>query len=150
MLCPTLLLSPDIISDVPDETAELSDSCMPIELSPVLSFVIDVTPLPLSPLIDDADDTSEGSIPDITRMPAIASPIPAALATHMPLDHIFSTKIMPANSPIQSRFIHPSATIGRKYAQQQPRQYVPCQSPVLPSAHKEAHRRFTISNTCVL
>jgi hypothetical protein len=59
------------------------------------------------------------------KPPVIANPMPAALATQMPLDQIFSPKIIPANRPIQSRFIHPRATIRRKYAQQQPRQYMP-------------------------
>jgi hypothetical protein len=77
------------------------------------------------PVIGVADDTIDGSNPAATKTPVIASAMPAAFATQMPLDHIFSTKITPANRPIQSKFIHPRATMRRKYAQQQPRQYMP-------------------------
>src|SRR5687768_7114166 len=94
----------------------------------LLSFItIIVISLPLSSsaVIDVADDTKDGSIPAATKIPATVSPMPAALATQMPLDHIFSPKIIPANRPIQSKFIHPRATIRRKYAQQHPRQYIP-------------------------
>src|SRR5918992_5329167 len=91
-----------------------------------LSSTIISTPVPSSLLvIDAAEDTNDGSIPAETKMPTTASPIPAALATQIPLDHIFSPKIIPANKPIQSKFIQPSATIRRKYAQQHPRQYKP-------------------------
>src|SRR5215213_2058920 len=101
---------------------------MPFVLSfAVLFITIIVISLPLSSsaVIDVADDTKDGSIPAATKIPATVSPMPAALATQMPLDHIFSPKIIPANRPIQSKFIHPRATMRRKYAQQQPRQYTP-------------------------
>jgi hypothetical protein len=77
------------------------------------------------PVIDVTDDTVDGSNPVATKTPVTASAMPTALATQMPLDHIFSPKIIPANRPIQSKFIQPRATIRRKYAQQQPRQYTP-------------------------
>lgn len=70
--------------------------------------------LPVYPLIDGADTTNEGTIPEMTKMPVIAKPNPAVLATQIPFDHIFSPKIIPAKRPIQSKFIHPNATIRRK------------------------------------
>src|SRR5918998_1416025 len=89
-----------------------------------LSSIIISSPVASSLLvIDMAEDTNDGSIPTETNIPTTARPMPTALATQMPLDHIFSPKIIPANKPIQSKFIQPSATIRRKYAQQQPRQY---------------------------
>src|SRR5687767_5922803 len=89
----------------------------------LLSFIIIIIVIssPVSSslsVIDVADDTIDGIIPAATKTPATVSPMPAALATQMPLDQIFSPKIIPANRPIQSRFIHPRATIRRKYAQQ--------------------------------
>jgi len=60
--------------------------------------------------------------PNIAMIPTIARPSPTLLAIHMPLDHIFSPKITPANNAIHSKFIQPKATITRKYRQQHPRQ----------------------------
>src|SRR5919198_4944309 len=63
--------------------------------------------------------------PNMAMIPTTARPIPALLAIHMPLDHIFSPNITPANNAIHNKFIQPKATIRRKYGQQQPRQYRP-------------------------
>src|SRR5215469_4105378 len=60
--------------------------------------------------------------PNIAMIPTIARPSPTLLAIHMPLAHIFSPKITPANNAIHSKFIQPRATITRKYGQQHPRQ----------------------------
>ena len=71
---------------------------------------------------------SEGSdiIPVKDRIPIDIKQIPVILAIQSPpLAHIFSAKMMAENNPIQKIFIHPSATISKKYGQQQPRQYSP-------------------------
>src|SRR3712207_9118414 len=86
-------------------------------ISSFMAIIIESSPLPSSGVINVGDDTKDGSIPPATKIPTTVSPAPAALAIQIPLDHIFSPKIIPANRPIQSRFIHPSATIRRKYAQ---------------------------------
>src|SRR5918911_2683260 len=67
---------------------------------------------------------SEGIIinPSAAMIPTIARPTPAHLATRIPLDHIFSPNMTPANNAIHNKFIQPKATIRRKYGQQQPRQ----------------------------
>src|SRR5215213_11177703 len=90
----------------------------------IIFFISSCTPSSL-PVVYTVDDINDGSNPAATKTPVTASAMPAALATQMPLDHIFSPKIIPANRPIQSKFIHPRATMRRKYAQQQPRQYTP-------------------------
>src|SRR5688500_20152667 len=89
-----------------------------------ITIIVISLPLTSSAVIDVADDTKDGSIPAVIKIPATVSPMPAALATQMPLDHIFSPKIIPANRPIQSKFIHPRANIIRKYNQQHQRQYI--------------------------
>lgn len=62
-------------------------------------------------------------IPTIVNNPVMTNPVPVILATQIPYrDQIFSPKIIAANSPIHSKFIHPKATIKRKYGQQHPRQ----------------------------
>ena len=58
--------------------------------------------------------------PSIAMIPIIASPIPALLAIHIPWDHIFSPKIIPANNAIHNKFIHPKDTINRQYGKQHP------------------------------
>src|SRR5919198_1576997 len=63
--------------------------------------------------------------PNMAMIPTTARPIPALLAIHMPLDHIFSPNITPANNAIHNKFIQPKDTIRRKYGQQHPRQYRP-------------------------
>jgi hypothetical protein len=60
--------------------------------------------------------------PNIALIPTITRPTPAHLATHIPLDHVFSPNMMPANHAIHNKFIQPKVTIRRKYGQQQPRQ----------------------------
>src|SRR5919198_580665 len=97
-------------------------------------------------------------MPSTVMMPPTVSAIPAALATHIPRDHIFSPKIIPAKRSLHAMSIQPSATMNKKYGQQHPRQYRPWYVPMLNaptapfllSSHEKAHRRLTVAKTLCL
>src|SRR5918996_993230 len=74
----------------------------------------------LSPLLFIESD-GKVTIPVNDNTPKIMKPTPIILAVQRPpLVHIFSAKMIAANSAIQSTFIQPSTTIRRKYGQQHP------------------------------
>src|ERR687891_189798 len=77
----------------------------------------------LSPLLFIESD-GKVTMPVNDSIPKIMKPIPVILAVQRPpLANTFSAKMIAANNPIQRTFIHPSATMSRKYGQQQPSYY---------------------------
>ena len=76
-----------------------------------ISIVIPI--ISSSPLFIELDGNDTKAVADST--PRAIKPIPVILAIQRPpLVHTFSAKMIAANNPIQSTFIHPSATISRK------------------------------------
>lgn len=66
-----------------------------------------------SPLFIESDGNDIKAVAD--SIPREIKPIPVILAIQRPpLVHTFSVKMIAANNPIQSTFIHPAATIDRK------------------------------------